>query len=182
MVVPGLSSSLMHHEDGYSSTPEGPSSLKASKAQYMQNETAHISTLAAIDAQPETETNGTCIDGHTHGFLKHGNIIEEPKTELEGFIMRENDVDVIQEPVAEKNSFVKGAPDGYKDLQPLVSSDGAVHGVTNESFALQKRRVQWSDNNGKELFQVLEYEASDTGDSEDDEDDVDTHACTCTIQ
>eukprot|EP00250_Pteridium_aquilinum_P011563 c20153_g1_i1 orf=636-1229(+) len=180
MVAPGVPLSLMHQEDVHTSVPENSLPSKASKVQYIPDATA----MATTDAYPEKEENGTHLDGHTHGFPKHGdtsNTIEEPKTEMEGFIMREDDIDVIQEPVAEIDSFVKGAHDDYEDLQqPLMSSDRAAG--ANESFVPQKRRVQWNDNYGKELVHVHEYEASDTGDSEEDEDDADAHACTCTIQ
>ncbi|XP_058101484.1 uncharacterized protein LOC131245797 [Magnolia sinica] len=41
-----------------------------------------------------------------------------------------------------------------------------------------RRKVQWNDRNGNKLVEVLEFQPSDTSDSEDDED---SDSCLCTI-
>ncbi|KAJ9182325.1 hypothetical protein P3X46_006329 [Hevea brasiliensis] len=40
-----------------------------------------------------------------------------------------------------------------------------------------RRKVQWNDNNGNELTEVLIFEPSDDSDSDDDDSD----SCACTI-
>lgn len=174
MVAPGPSPSLIHQETGYSIIPESPSSSKAIRAESMPDEAANF--VEVYDGLPGKENNGSYEYGHAEESLK------EPKTEMEGFIMRDNDIDVIQEPVAEIDSLKNGLPDGFKDLQSFMARDRDADVIAKESFAPQRRKVQWNDNNGKELFQVYEYEASDTGDSEDDEEEADAHVCACTIQ
>lgn len=198
MIAPGIPLSVTQHENAQLSMSERPSSASqtqdvlhatgttmenSSTAQYtpLANEKA----LANIGACPQEEENGICFNGHAQSFFKHaenGSIIEDPKTEMEGFIMREHDIDVIREPVAEFSPLVKEAPDDHRNLQPSIASNQGSDVIAYESSAPQKRRVQWIDNFGKELVQVLEYEASDTGESEEDDDDADAHACTCTIQ
>ncbi|KAK1260950.1 hypothetical protein QJS04_geneDACA002319 [Acorus gramineus] len=41
-----------------------------------------------------------------------------------------------------------------------------------------RRKVRWNDCNGEKLVQVLEFEPSDTSDSEEDEE---SDSCMCTI-
>lgn len=62
-----------------------------------------------------------------------------------------------------------------------VSESGAEENGTHVRSEL-KRRVQWNDSHGKDLVHVVEFEASDTGDSEEDDDDTESQTCTCTIQ
>ncbi|KAI5055759.1 hypothetical protein GOP47_0029280 [Adiantum capillus-veneris] len=160
--------------------------LATSKSLARNSPAVNAKVMATIGVSPQDEENGLCLNGHTQCFCKHaenGSLIEEPKTEMEGFIMREHDIDVIREPVTEVKSAVKEAPDDYRNLQPKLPSKQGDDGTANDNSAPhQKRRVQWIDNFGKELVQVLEYEASDTGESEEEDDDTDAHACTCTIQ
>lgn len=40
-----------------------------------------------------------------------------------------------------------------------------------------RRKVQWNDNNGNKLAEVVEFEPSDVSDSEDEDSDV----CLCSI-
>ncbi|XP_077249497.1 uncharacterized protein LOC143889185 [Tasmannia lanceolata] len=41
-----------------------------------------------------------------------------------------------------------------------------------------RRKVQWNDKNGNRLVEVLEFQPSDTSDSDEDED---TEYCICTV-
>lgn len=48
----------------------------------------------------------------------------------------------------------------------------------NSSKEIDKKRVQWMDNIGKELVEIKEFESSETGDTDTDEE---TRHCLCII-
>lgn len=181
MVEPSLTLAFARQEDGHpfssgKSIPASPASVKTSNAQYTPDAT-YIVAPATIDINSGEGGHGNKHpEGASKGFIKGEHdisMVEKPETEMEGFIIGQNNIDMIQEPIAEVDGFVKGAPIS----RDLVGSAGA-----NASSIPRIKRVQWNDSHGKELVHVLEFEVSDTGDSEDDDDDTDSQACTCTIQ
>ncbi|MCO5554353.1 hypothetical protein L7F22_007882 [Adiantum nelumboides] len=172
MVAP-CGPSVAQQEDTHLCFSEGPFStirtqdvldasgttLAITKSMTRNSPPVYAKTMTIMEVTPQDEKNGLCLNGHSQCFCKHaenGSLSEEPKTEMEGFIMREHDIDVIREPVTDVSSAVKGAPD---DLQPEFLSNQGSDGIANENSVTQKRKVQWIDNFGKELVQVLEYEA-----------------------
>ena len=47
---------------------------------------------------------------------------------------------------------------------------------------MERRKVQWTDTCGKELFEIREFEASDEGLSDDDTENEGFRKCECVIQ
>lgn len=181
MVEPSLPLAFARQEDGHplfsgKSIPPSFSSLKTSNAQYAPDATYMVASATIDINSGEGEHGNKHPEGASKGFIKGEHdisMVEEPETEIEGFIIGQNNIDMIQEPIAEGDGFVKGAPIS----RDLVGSDSA-----NAGSIPRIKRVQWNDSHGKELVHVLEFEVSDTGDSEEDDDDTDSHACACTIQ
>ncbi|MCO5547970.1 hypothetical protein L7F22_001425 [Adiantum nelumboides] len=175
MVAPCVPLSVTQQENSHLCIPERPSSESQTQNVFIAsgNKLAASKSLAQnsppVTAKvingviPHDEENGLCLNGHLQYFCKqaeNGSSIEEPRTEMEGFIKREHDIDVIREPVTEVKSAVKGVPGDFRNLQPRFCSDQRADGTANDNAAPhQKRRVQWIDDFGKELVQVLEYEA-----------------------
>lgn len=60
-------------------------------------------------------------------------------------------------------------------LFPKVASNGGI--MRNKKKKKTRRRVQWKDRNGSKLVEVLEYQLSDSSDSDDEFLD----SCLCTM-
>ncbi|KAH7288073.1 hypothetical protein KP509_31G010900 [Ceratopteris richardii] len=155
-----------------------PETIMENSAPYVPHMNLHIPVIE--------KENGLHVNGSNQCLFtcaQNANVYEDPKTEMEGFIMRDHDIDVIKESLfSDINSTVKGLPDDHGDMQSIMSNNYGVQCNENDCFAQQRRRVLWNDNHGKDLVQVHEYEASDTGDSDEEDDEADAHACACTIQ
>lgn len=98
---------------------------------------------------------------------KHGNNYNDEK------------IDVKSKPLTEvdsQNILLNG--EGEKDdetaslLPPRIGG-----GLSRKLDQKPQRKVQWKDNNGKKLEEVLEYQPSDESDS----DDEDSDSCICRI-
>ncbi|WOL19292.1 hypothetical protein Cni_G28090 [Canna indica] len=68
------------------------------------------------------------------------------------------------------------APDGKLDLEKEVAEDGEVvmllmptvnGGMSDDRQKSSRRKVQWNDSRGDKLVEVLEFEPSDSSDSDD---------------
>ncbi|KAG9143053.1 hypothetical protein Leryth_006309 [Lithospermum erythrorhizon] len=57
--------------------------------------------------------------------------------------------------------------------QALLPKEGAL----SEKCDKKRRKVQWNDRNGDKLAEILEFEPSEVGDSDDEESD----SCLCRI-
>lgn len=80
--------------------------------------------------------------------------------------------------VAEQQEPPKAAPAAVvgNGLHVLVSTEDYIQ------YKRKEGRVTWTDNHGKDLAEVWEYEPSDTIDSDEESDSESTQACTCVIQ
>ncbi|XP_077233727.1 low affinity potassium transport system protein isoform X2 [Tasmannia lanceolata] len=68
----------------------------------------------------------------------------------------------------------------------VVGGADNVHGISDEkgsdSSCCTKRRIQWTDQCGKELIEIREFEVSDADASDDEFDRKGERSCTCVIQ
>lgn len=78
----------------------------------------------------------------------------------------------LDSPKAEED--VEGNGEDYSEFKALLPPRKG--GMSRKSDKV-RRKVQWNDNNGNKLVEVLEFEPSDVSDS----DEEDTDSCLCTI-
>lgn len=63
------------------------------------------------------------------------------------------------------------------EAKSLLQSAKRTNGGIKKRQKSSRRRVQWNDRNGNKLVEILEYQPSDSSDSEDEYGD----SCICTI-
>ncbi|KAJ8459287.1 hypothetical protein OPV22_032213 [Ensete ventricosum] len=55
-----------------------------------------------------------------------------------------------------------------RETDSLLTSSSVNGGLAGKQLKSSRRNVQWNDRNGHKLVEVLEFEPSDSSDSEDD--------------
>lgn len=74
-----------------------------------------------------------------------------------------------------KNESLNANLDAENVLRSCIKKPTSGHDAFNE---IEKKKVQWKDNLGKELAEIKEFESSETWDTEKDEEN--SH-CLCVI-
>ncbi|CAL9061883.1 unnamed protein product [Musa acuminata subsp. burmannicoides] len=64
-----------------------------------------------------------------------------------------------------------------RETDSLLTSSSVNGGLEGKQQKSSRRKVQWNDRNGNKLVEVLEFEPSDSSDSEDEYGD----SCICNI-
>ncbi|CAM6110003.1 unnamed protein product [Calypogeia fissa] len=88
-------------------------------------------------------------------------------------------------PIAEGEEQEESPPKAAAAAPAAPVVGNGVHVVSTEDYIQYKRkdsRVTWTDNHGKDLAEVWEYEPSDTNDSDEESDCDSSQACSCVIQ
>ncbi|KAL3828281.1 hypothetical protein ACJIZ3_017083 [Penstemon smallii] len=83
-----------------------------------------------------------------------------------------NDLKVLESP---KTIVLNGESDGEDESESLLHSKKV--GGLSKKLEKPRRKVQWLDNNGDKLAEILEFQPSDESGSDDDESD----SCICRI-
>ncbi|XP_009787722.1 uncharacterized protein LOC107760488 isoform X1 [Nicotiana tabacum] len=69
---------------------------------------------------------------------------------------------------------------------PISGGNGNEHDTNSEKIddspnPMEKRKVQWTDTSGGELFEIREFEPSDDGESDDEFESGNERTCSCKI-
>ncbi|KAL2470036.1 hypothetical protein Adt_38172 [Abeliophyllum distichum] len=109
---------------------------------------------------------------YTSGPLKLENTPHVPSTAVTVSDATDN---LTGETTEVKNESLNGKLDAENVLKSCIKKPTSGHDASKE---IEKKKVQWKDNLGKELAEIKEFESSETWDTENEEEN--SH-CLCVI-
>ncbi|CAI9770488.1 unnamed protein product [Fraxinus pennsylvanica] len=110
---------------------------------------------------------------YTSGKLKLENAPRVPSTDFT--VSDTTDDNVTGGTTKVKNVRLNGKLDAEYVPKSCIKKPSSGHDASNE---IEKKKVQWKDNLGKELAEIKEFESSETWDTENEEEN--SH-CLCVI-